>query len=148
MYQRLPLNVDTAVRIDWSGCVVLREPLRYAPGSHDTPCARPASSRIRSCKSSGCNHHLSRSIRTVHRVCFATFYRARDPVTLLVMYDLEGPERNGEKASALTSLAKGTTHFFFTRYPFRAFSKTFSFMNLWIFWLRRTKEEEESGKPT
>lgn len=66
-----PLNVGAAVssvRIDWSGYVVLREPLRYAPGSRGNACARPASSRIRSGRSSGCNHHLSKSIRTIHRV--------------------------------------------------------------------------------
>lgn len=47
---------------------MLREPLRYAPGSRGNACARPASSRIRSCKSSDCNHHLSKSICKVHRV--------------------------------------------------------------------------------
>lgn len=66
-----PLNVVvavSAVRIDWSGCVVLREPLRYAPGSRDNACARPASSRIRSCRSTDCNHHhLSKSICKVHQ---------------------------------------------------------------------------------
>lgn len=62
-----PLNVGTAVRIDWSGCVVLREPLRYAPGSRGNACARPASSRIRSCRSTDCNHHLSKSICKVHQ---------------------------------------------------------------------------------
>lgn len=62
-----PLNVGTAVRIDWSGCVVLREPLRYAPGSRGNACARPASSRIRSCRSIDCNHHLSKSICKVHQ---------------------------------------------------------------------------------
>jgi len=74
---------------------VLREPLRYAPGSRGNACARPASSRIRSCRSSDCNHHhLSKSICKVHRVhiyMYTSIYGSlscEGLVTLFVMCDL------------------------------------------------------------
>lgn len=76
---------------------MLREPLRYAPGSRGNACARPASSRIRSCRSSDCNHHLSKSIRKVHRVhmyMYVYMYMrsvVRRPAPLFVVCDFRGP---------------------------------------------------------
>lgn len=90
---------------------MLREPLRYAPGSRGNACARPASSRIRSCRSSDCNHHLSKSIRKVHRVhmyMYVYMYMrsvVRRPAPLFVVCDFRG-SHTLFKNSALPSPGK------------------------------------------